>query len=156
MLRDDRYLPPVGYRRRSGCAPDLVCRRGARRHTGTPTDSRSGWIFKDLQSSIDRGTQPLCHRPGTAGFALLREMSMDTANPERTISREVPRSPATDSPSTQAAMSNNPTSPNPAAREQSEQPQSNNLRVSASIERRSGFFSAMFRRLAPFATALVP
>jgi RND family efflux transporter MFP subunit len=80
---------------------------------------------------------------------------MDTANPERTISREVPRSPATDSPSTQADMSNNPTQPNEAAREQSEQPQSNNLRVSASIERGSGFLSAMLQRLATFAIALV-
>jgi len=76
---------------------------------------------------------------------------MDTANPERTISREVPRSPA-DSPSTQADMSNN---PNAAEREQSEQPQSNNRRVSAPIERGSGLLSAMLRRLATFAIALV-
>ena len=80
---------------------------------------------------------------------------MDTANPERTISREVPRSPATDSPSTQADMSNNPTPPNAAEREQSEQPQSNNRRVSAPIERGSGLLSAMLRRLATFAIALV-
>lgn len=80
---------------------------------------------------------------------------MDTANPERTISREVPRSPATDSSSTQADMSNDPTPPNAAEREQSEQPQSSNLRVSASIERGSGFLSAMLRRLATFAIALV-
>jgi RND family efflux transporter MFP subunit len=52
-------------------------------------------------------------------------------------------------------MSNNPTQPNAAAREQSEQPQSNNLRVSASIERGSGFLLAMLRRLATFAIALV-
>src|SRR5260221_9175897 len=82
-------------------------------------------------------------------------MSMDAANPERTISREVPRSPATDSPSTQAVMSNNPTPPNAAEREQSEQPQSNNRRVSAPIERGSGLLSAMLRRLATFAIALV-
>jgi multidrug resistance efflux pump len=80
---------------------------------------------------------------------------MDTANPERTISREVPRSPATDSPSTQADMSNNPNPPNAAEREQSEQPQSNNRRVSAPIERGSGLLSAMLRRLATFAIALV-
>jgi len=80
---------------------------------------------------------------------------MDTANPERTISREVPRSPATDSPSTQADMSNSPTPPNAAEREQSEQPQSNNRRVSAPIERGSGLLSAMLRRLATFAIALV-
>src|SRR5260370_26397693 len=82
-------------------------------------------------------------------------MSMDAANPERTISREVPRSPATDSPSTQADTSNNSTPPNAAEQEQSEQPQSNNPKVSASIERGSGFLSAMLRRLATFAIALV-
>jgi RND family efflux transporter MFP subunit len=80
---------------------------------------------------------------------------MDTANPERIISQEVPRSPATDSPSAQADMSNNPTQPNAAEREQSEQRQSNDLRVSASIERESGFLSAMLRRLATFVVALV-
>jgi multidrug resistance efflux pump len=80
---------------------------------------------------------------------------MDTANPEPTISREVPRSPTTESPSTQADLSNNPTQPNAAARGQSEQPQSNNPRVSASIERGSGFLSAMLQRLATFAIALV-
>ncbi len=78
---------------------------------------------------------------------------MDAANPERTISREVPRSPAMDSPSTQADMSNNLAPPNAAEREQSEQPQSDNPRVSASIER--GFLSAMLRRLATVAIALV-
>jgi multidrug resistance efflux pump len=80
---------------------------------------------------------------------------MDTANPEPTISREVPRSPTTESPSTQADLSNNPTQPNAAARGQSEQPQSNNPRVSASIQRGSGFLSAMLQRLATFAIALV-
>src|SRR5258707_13985959 len=78
-------------------------------------------------------------------------MSMDTANPERTISREVPRSPG-DSPSTQADMSNN---PNAAEREQSEQPQSNNRRASAPIERGSGLLSALLPRLATCAIALV-
>ena len=80
---------------------------------------------------------------------------MDTANPERSISREVPRSQAVGSPSTQADMSNKPTPPNAAEREQSEQLQSNNRRVSAPIERGSGFLSAMLRRLATFAIALV-
>ena len=80
---------------------------------------------------------------------------MDTANPERSISREVPRSQAIGSPSTQADMSNKPTPPNAAEREQSEQLQSNNRRVSAPIERGSGFLSAMLRRLATFAIALV-
>ncbi|HWX37584.1 MAG TPA: HlyD family secretion protein [Steroidobacteraceae bacterium] len=80
---------------------------------------------------------------------------MDTANPEQTISREVPQSPATDSPSTQAYVSNNPTQPSAAAREQSEQPQTNNPRMSASVERGSGFLSAMLQRLATVAIALV-
>ena len=80
---------------------------------------------------------------------------MDTANPERTISREVVQSTATGSPSTQAAMSNNPTQPTVAAREQSERPQSNNVRVSATIERGSGLLSAMLQRLATSAIALV-
>ena len=75
---------------------------------------------------------------------------MDTANPEQTISREVPQSPVTDSPSTQADISNNLTQPNAAARERSEQ-----QRVSASSERGNGFLSAMLRRLATFAIALV-
>src|SRR5258708_17211903 len=81
-------------------------------------------------------------------FCSSKEMSMDAANPERTISREAPRSPATDSPSTQSDMSNNPTPANAAEREQSEQPQSNNLRASASIERGSGLLSAILRSLA--------
>ena len=80
---------------------------------------------------------------------------MDTANPEQTISREVPQSPATDSPSTKAYVSNNPTQPSAAAREQSEQPQTNNPRMSASVERGSGFLSAMLQRLATVAIALV-
>ena len=80
---------------------------------------------------------------------------MDTANPEQTISREVPQSPATDSPSTQAYVSNNPTQPSAAAREQSEQPQTNNPRMSASVKRGSGFLSAMLQRLATVAIALV-
>ena len=131
-------------------APDLVCRRDARPVVlslyGTPA-ILSRLDFRLIQSSIGRERQPLCHRPGTAGFALLTEMSMDTASPERAIAsaRSPSKIPSRSGRNVQAIT--HPTNASYARAIRTTAVPCRGYRRPSDTEK-SGFLSAMLQRLA--------